>query len=189
MNIVLNDGPGQEFLWTKEMEAAEPLLSELNIVGIDTSRAPVTMVRCSGDMESAPMPFDSASFGSLAEFRDHWDSHLAGSGQTIAVPQSDDDPLGVKAWLFGKGVVTENYPFLGYRSHIGLDFQNHGMATEFERPYVLALYASYRRRAGRVARDLWAKLFETHYLLEDIRHEVHRLCAALEDDDVEEIPF
>ena len=187
MNTILQDVPGQEFLWTNEMEAAEPQSGELKIVGLDTARAPVTMVRCYGDMESAPTPFDSASFGSLLEFRDYWDSHLADSSHLIVVPQSAQDPIGIKAWLFGKGVFTEKYPFLDYRSHIGLDFQNHGMAVEFERPYVLTLYASYRRRAGRVARNLWAKLFEAHYLLSDIRHEVHRLCAALEDD-LEEIP-
>ena len=180
MNTILQDVPGQEFLW--------PQSGELQIVGLDTSRAPVTMVLCYSNMESTPIPHHSASFGSLLEFKDYWDSHLADSGQTIAIPQSENDPLGVKAWLIGKRVFTEKYRFLGYRSHIGLDFQNHGLAAEFERAYVLALYASYRRRAGRVVRDLWAKLFEAHYLLGDIRHEVHRLCAALEDD-LEEVPF
>ncbi len=161
----------------------------ISVIGLDTSLAPVRMI-CSGLEESLPIPIDEGSFNSLRDFCDYWNLNLTGRGLHIAVPAHGPDPLGIRTWLEAMGEPLEKYDLTGYRFHIRLDFKNLGLEVHFERAYVLALYALYKHRAAWVVRDVWAKLFEAYYLLDDLRREMHRLSMAFpEPPNPDEIPF
>ena len=162
----------------------------ISLLGLDTTTVPVNTLYCIAEEECRPIPLDELSFHTLGEFCDYWKLNLAGKGLRIAVPAGGPDPLGVRTWLEIQGEQLERYDLTGYRRHLGCDFLNLGIEDHFVRAYVLALYALYRCRAPRVTRDVWAKLFEAHYLLEDLRHEMHRLSMAFpEPPDPEDIPF
>ena len=158
------------------------LIDPPTIIGVDTSRVPVRMVVTSldeGSESAAPVPTDEETFHSLSDFSAHWTRYWRGSPVRVAVPAEESDPMGVRAWLEAVHPV-ECYPWMAYRAHLTKDLELRDLLpSEHERAYALALYAAYRLRAASVARDLWAKLFEAHYLLQDIRHEAHRLAAAL----------
>jgi len=161
----------------------------ISVIGLDTTTVPVNTLCCVAE-ECRPIPVDELSFHTLSEFCHYWNLNLAGRGLRIAVPAGGPDSLGVRTWLEVQGEQLERYDLTGYRHHLGCDFLNLGLEDHFVRAYVLALYALYRYRAPRVARDVWAKLFEAHYLLEDLRHEMHRLSMAFpEPPDPEDIPF
>lgn len=161
------------------------LIDTQTIIGLDTSRVPVRMVVTTldeGTETTAPLPTDEETFHSLSDFSAHWTRCWRDSPVRVAIPAEESDPMGVRAWLEVVHPV-EYYPWMAYRAHLtkDLELRDLGLTSDYERAYVLALYAAYRLRSPSVARDLWAKLFEAHYLLEDIRHEAQRLAAALPD--------
>lgn len=166
------------------------------ILGLDTSRVPVRMlvtVVSQGHGRDAIYPDGHVAFDSLESFCLHWKLNSYLSYAPIAVPADKADPLGIRAWLAALGQPLEEYEWTSYRTHMRSDMTMANLDLgDYERPYVLALYASYRRHAASAVRGLWARLFELHYLLEEIRHEAHRLTGALagtEPPPWDEIPF
>ena len=151
-----------------------------SVIGLDTSQTPARLVvTLLEDRTPCPDPVEEHTFHCLRDFVDAWTNYICDWEACVAVPRGAADPLGIRAWLEAQGQALERYEWMNYRAHLNGDLSLAGLAPEFERPYVLALYAAYRRQAGWLARGLLAQLFEAQYLLEGTRHEMHRLAAAL----------
>jgi hypothetical protein len=154
-----------------------------SLIGLDTSQVPVRLVvtLLDDDLRTSPDPIlmEEYTFHCLREFVEAWTDCISEWEACIAIPQSGPDPLGIRDWLKIQGHILERYEWMDYRAHLDGDFSLAGIPHEFRRPYVLALYAAYRRQAGPLARGILAKLFEVHYLMEDTRREMHRLTVAL----------
>ena len=173
-----------------------PAPARTSVIGLDTSQAPARLIVALLEGDSKyPDPVEEHTFHCLCDFAAAWTNWLSGCEAAVAVPKSGADPLGIRAWLETQGQPLEHYEWMDYRAHLNGHMQHAGLPPEFERPYVLALYAAYRRQSGRLARGLLARLFEVQYLLEDTRHEMHRLAAALSmpgptpDLALEDLPF
>lgn len=176
----------------------EPLIihapARTSVIGLDTSQTPARLVvTLLEDRTPYPDPVEKHTFHCLSDFVDAWSNSICDWEACVAVPRAGADPLGIRAWLEAQGQLLERYEWMDYRDHGGLGLA--GLPIEFERPYVLALYAAYRRQAGSRARGLLAQLFEAQYLLEGTRREMHRLAAALSapvpepDLSLEDLPF
>lgn len=151
-----------------------------SVIGLDTTQSPARLIVTILEGEAhCPDPVEEHTFHCLCDFADTWTNYLSSWEARIAIPRSGADPLGIRAWLEARGQTLERYEWMDYRAHLNGELGLTGLPPEFERPYVLALYAAYRRQAGRLARGLLAQLFEAQYLLEETRHEMHRLAAAL----------
>lgn len=167
-----------------------------SVIGLDTSQAPVRLVVTLLEGKTpCPDPVEEHTFHCLCDFVEVWTNYICDWDACIAVPRGGGDPLGIRAWLETQGQPLERYEWMDYRAHLNGDLRLAGLASEFERPYVLALYAAYRRQAGVLARGLLAQLFEAQYLLEGTRNEMHRLAAALSapvpepDLSLDDVPF
>lgn len=155
-----------------------------HIIGIDTSHAPVRVVVTAFEEEKGwfqvPYPVQEAVFDSLSGFAAFWAQEDWSKIDRIAVPEDPNDPLGIRAWLWAKHLRMEAYPWTSYRAHLSdTEFRHIELSEPYLRAYALAVYASYSTRVTAIARDVWAKVFEAQDLLKEIQHTVHRLVAAL----------
>jgi len=166
------------------------------IIGLDTSRLPVraivTEIVTRQDSCSALFPHGCATFGDLGDFSHYWDHNWNFSGARVAVPDDQADPLGIRVWLKTQGYPLEQYSWMAYRAHLADDrtLQNLAIGPEFDSAYALAIYSFYRMNAAEVINGIWAKLHEAQFLIRDLRHEAHRLAAALASQtSYDDIPF
>ncbi len=159
-------------------------LSE-QIIGLDTTRVPVLLLATSANhnVPGRVIPEDSEAFPSLEEFRQYWNEHWRDSPVLVAVPEQKADPLGIRDWLQMIGQPLEPYELTGYRPHLRSDMtlRDLGIADDYRRPYVLALYACHRLQARFVVTCLFAQMLEVCSQLEETRHSLHRLAASLND--------
>lgn len=167
------------------------------IIALDTRGKTIKMVHALDERDkTTPFICGHRRFHSLRGFQRYWQRE--GSKLVdirVAVPEVADaeDPHGVADWVETQEVPLERYPWLGYDRHLNGEFDIWALPDSFKGAYTLALYASYRAHPGMVASSLWAKLFEVHYALEEIRHIAQGLTAAMPrppiPDDPDEIPF
>jgi len=157
-------------------------MTKTTILGLDTSQSPVRGLDVAvweegGELQICPQ-LDSV-FPTLEEFVLHWKARE--DAPKIAVPSEGHDALGIRTWLECGGHSIEAYEWLSYRVHLSNDtnLRNMGIDSSFRRAYALAVYAGYRQHAALVCTAIWARLLEAHHLLEDVRHDAHRLTAAL----------
>lgn len=189
---------------TADLQGLQPLSELLGdpslvtptiIVGIDTSHAPVRIVvtTVSDELSFAPEPVQEVAFHSLSEFAHYWTQELWDYVDHIALPEDACDPLGIRAWLLAQRLPLQLYPWASYRAHMSApEFQGLELGGPYLRAYALAAYASYRPRSAAIARDVWAKVFEAQDLLRELKHAVHRLVAALpeqQDWPLADVPF
>ena len=105
----------------------------------------------------------------------------------VAVPQISSDPLGLIVWLKSQHANIQMYPWLSYHDHVNGDFEIWGLQKAFERPFALALYATYRLKSPLVAHHLWTKVPIARAMLGEICHGLQRLSAALPECDLTEM--
>ena len=185
MQIVIESAsPAQLWLWDDLCRPVRDLGDDPSkiIIGLDDSQIPARAIITSvEDGADSMIPYGHAIFETLGDFETYWDRNWNYSGVYLAVPDDPADPLGIRAYLERERYPLEEYPLLAHRVALDEDMtlQDLGICREFERPYVLALYALYRRKAARKLGRICVRLWELQCTLRELWRDAHRLSGAL----------
>ena len=160
------------------------------ILGLDTDHVPIRIIYADPENSRhiSPYVIQSRTFRKVDSFCRYWTRLRAQMPNIIvAVPEITRDPLGLIVWLESQQANIQRYPWLSYQDHLDGDFEIWGLQKAFERPFALALYATYRLKSPLVAHHLWTKVSIARAMLGEICHGLQRLCAALPECDLTEV--
>ena len=160
------------------------------ILGLDTDKLPIRLIYADPENSRHVSPYviQSRTFRKVESFCRYWTRLRAQMPNIIvAVPQITEDPLGLIVWLKSQQANIQRYPWLSYQDHLDGDFEILGLQKAFERPFALALYATYRLKSPMVAHVLWTKVSIARAMLGEICRGLQRLSAALPECDLTEM--